>query len=305
MRAASVDLGTNTFRLLVAEYNDGREGIHILREERQVVRMGEGLAVYGEMAPQAQERALKALQQFSEILRGLGVERVWAVATSVFREAGNARTFLRRASDVLGFPIEVISGEEEAEFTLKGALMGLGLSEGILFDIGGGSTEYIRFQDRTPMSILSTDLGVVKLTETFLLNDPPTMGEMEDLWAHVRRGMEVVEMRLGEEVWPLVGTAGTVTTLAAIDMGLTVYQHEKVHGYLLEKRKMELMLSLFLSRTRHERLEIPGLEEGREDLIIPGTVITLATMDIWGQEALTVSDLGLREGVLLDGLGEY
>jgi exopolyphosphatase/guanosine-5'-triphosphate,3'-diphosphate pyrophosphatase len=305
MRAASVDLGTNTFRLLIAEWDGYSERIHILHEERKIVRMGEGLAVLGKMAPQAQKRALKALHQFREVLEALKVGRVRAVATSVFREAGNAKPFLLQASNTLGFPIEIISGEEEARLTLKGALMGLRLSKGILFDIGGGSTEYVRFQSQTPIRLLSTTLGVVKLAETFLCHDPPTQREMQDLWTYVRRATEKTKEQLGEEAWPLIGTAGTVTTLAAIDMGLSVYQHDKVHGYLLDKKKIEHMLSLFLSRTKHERLGILGLEEGREDLIIPGTVITLVTMESWDQEILTVSDLGLREGVLLDGFREY
>jgi len=303
MRVASVDLGTNTFRLLVVDYGGKCQEIRPLHEERRVVRMGEGLAQKGRIVSQAQERALKALEDFRDTLETLKVEKVVAVATSVFREASNAQPFLLRAQEVLGAPIKVISGEEEARLTLKGALLGLDVLKGVLFDIGGGSTEYIRFQDHTPLKIISTSLGVVKLTETFLLHDPPTQEEMRMLWAYVRKEMEKVGERLGKDPWPLLGTAGTVTTLAAIDMGLSVYQHEKVHGYTLRKVRIEEMLSDFLSLTRHERLRMPGLEEGREDLIIPGTVITLATMELWNQEVLRVSDLGLREGVLLDALG--
>jgi len=303
MRAASVDLGTNTFRLLVVDYDGECQGIRPLHEERRVVRMGEGLAQQGGIVPQAQERALKALKAFRETLETLGVEKVVAVATSVFREAFNAHPFLLRAQEALGAPIKVISGEEEARLTLKGALLGLDLFKGVLFDIGGGSTEYIRFQDHTLLKVISTSLGVVKLTETFLFHDPPTQEEMRMLWAQVKKEMEEVGERLGKDPWPLVGTAGTVTTLAAIDMGLSIYQHEKVHGYTLGKVRIEGMLSDFLSLTRGERLKMPGLEEGREDLIIPGTVITLATMELWNQEVLRVSDLGLREGVLLDALG--
>lgn len=303
MRVASVDLGTNTFRLLVVDYCGECQGIRPLHEERRVVRMGEGLAQQGGMVPQAQERAQEALKAFRETLETLEVERVVAVATSVFREASNAHPFLLRAQEALGIPINVISGEEEARLTLKGALLGLGLLKGVLFDIGGGSTEYIRFQDHTPLKVISTSLGVVKLTETFLFHDPPTQEEMRMLWVQVKKEMEEVGERLGKDPWSLVGTAGTVTTLAAIDMGLSIYQHEKVHGYILGKVRIEEMLSGFLSLTRNERLKIPGLEEGREDLIIPGTVITLATMELWNQEVLRVSDLGLREGALLDALG--
>lgn len=303
MRIASVDLGTNTFRLLVVNYDGECRGIRPLHEERRVVRMGEGLAQQGRMMPQAQERALGALKAFRDTLETLGVQRAVAVATSVFREASNAYPFLLKAQEVLGVPIKVISGADEARLTLKGALLGLDLSEGVLFDIGGGSTEYIRFQDHVPLEAISTPLGVVKLTESLLFNDPPTQEELRVLWVRVKREIEGVKGHLGGDPWPLVGTAGTVTTLAAIDMGLSIYQHEKVHGYVLGKGRIEEMLYTFLSMSRDERLEISGLEEGREDLIIPGTVITLATMELWGHEVLKVSDLGLREGVLLDALG--
>ncbi len=303
MKVASVDLGTNTFRLMVVEYRGNCKDIWPLHEERRVVRIGEGVAREGKMALQAQERALGALREFRVKLEGLGVEKVVAVATSVFREAANASDFLQLAWETLGVPIRIISGDEEASLTLKGALIDLEASKGVLFDIGGGSTEFIRFRNRAPFRLISIPIGVVKLAETFLSHDPPLLEEMDALRDYVREGLSEVREHLGKEEWPLVGTAGTVTTLAAVDMGLSVYQHEMIHGYLLRKERVEEMLSTFLSMKKVERLQIPGLEEGREDLIVPGAIITLETMALWNQESLIVSDLGLREGALLDALG--
>lgn len=302
MKAASIDLGTNTFRLLAIEKR-GNSTVRVLDQMRRVVRLGEGLANTKEISPQARERALAVLREFRSSLEGKGVEQVFAVATSVFREAQNAQPFLREASRVLGTPIRVISGEEEARLTLLGGLWSLEAREGVLFDIGGGSTEFIRFVHSTPRKLVSTPMGVVKLTETFLHHDPPTSQEVEALKGAVKEEMERVLHTLGPVAPTLIGTAGTVTTLAAIDLGLSIYHHSKVHGHLLTRRRIEELLQAFLATTREERLRMKGMEEGREDLIIPGTIITLQAMGAWEKEELIVSDLGLREGVLLDGLG--
>ncbi len=304
MKAASIDLGTNTFRLLAIQVDKNSSPIlTILYQDRKIVRMGEGLAATGKVTPQAQERALAALKDFKKALEEHGIDRIFVAATSVFREAQNAQTFLEKAREVLGVPIQVVSGEEEARLTLLGGLWNLKVQEGILFDIGGGSTEFIRFRERKPVNLISTPLGVVKLTESLLHHDPPTPQEMETLERVVTIEVKKVAETLGNHPLTLVGTAGTVTTLAAIDIGLSIYDHSKVHGHVLTRGRIEEMLKTFLVSTREERLKMKGMERGREDLIIPGTIITLKTMEVWDQKGLVVSDLGLREGVLLDGLG--
>jgi len=303
MKAASIDLGTNTFRLLAIEKGEDRHSIEILAQEREVVRMGEGLASTGKIAPQARERALKVLGKFRKTLKSHGIERALAVATSVFREAENAEEFLQEAAKVLGSPIKVISGEEEARLTLLGGLWGLDVEEGLLFDIGGGSTEFILFAHRTPLKLLSTPLGVVKLTEAMIHHDPPTTLELKMLRERIREEVNKAAQSLGARPPSLIGTAGTVTTLAAIDLGLVIYDHSKVHGHRLTRKGVEEMLNMFLSLSREERLRLKGMEKGREDLIIPGTLITLEVMETWRKEELIVSDLGLREGALMYGLG--
>jgi len=303
MKAASIDMGTNTFRLLAVQVDKNPPTIKILHQDRRVVRMGEGLASTGKMTPQAQGRALAVLKDFRKALEEHGIDQVFAVATSVFREAQNAQTFLDRAQEVLGVPIRVVSGEEEARLTLLGGLWNLEVRNGVLFDIGGGSTEFIRFQERKPINLISTPLGVVKLTETLLHHDPPTPQEMRTLERMVGVEVERVAEALGNHSFTLIGTAGTVTTLAAIDIGLSIYDHDEIHGHVLTRERIEEMLKTFLACTREERLKMKGMEKGREDLIIPGTVITLKAMEVWDQKRLVVSDLGLREGALLDGLG--
>ena len=303
MKAASIDLGTNTFRLLAVEKGEGCHSIKVLVQKRAIVRMGEGLATTGMISPQARNRAFKVLEDFRDTLKDLGIERCFPVATSVFREARNAEEFLVEASRILGCPIRVISGEEEARLTLLGGLWDLEIESGILFDIGGGSTEFILFSRRSPLKLVSTPLGVVKLTEAMIHHDPPTPREVERIRAQIRKELKEVTGVLGSRAENLVGTAGTVTTLAAIDLELSIYDHQKVHGHRLTRDRIEDLLKIFLSLSRKERLKIKGMEEGREDLIIPGTLITLETMENWGQKELVVSDLGLREGALIDGLG--
>lgn len=303
-RIASVDMGTNTFRLLIVESSGDCQRIKPICQERRVVRMGEGLAERGEIPDQAVERGLDALYQFKVALLNWNVQRVIPIATSVFREAVNALSFLVKAREILNTDVRVITGKEEAYLTLLGALKGLpNIESGLLFDIGGGSTELIRFRGRRATKVFSTHLGVVKLTEKYLHHDPPPTNELNLMKREIEDEIKKVKEALQQKEPILLGTAGTVTTLAAIELGLRFYEHQKVHGHLLKREAIENILNMLLKMNKGERLKVPGLEEGREDLIIPGAVITLSTMDAFFQDCVLVSDFGLREGIILDALG--
>lgn len=240
------------------------------------------------------------------------MERVFAVATSVVRRAVNRDTFLAGASERAGIDIEVITGDEEARLSLLGVLSVVGTGgRKLVMDIGGGSTEFIVSEDGSVAGEWSMEMGVVHLTEKHLVSDPPASDELAGLEAEIKGVIDDLKRRMTDDgVDPsginpshggaLVGTAGTITTLAAVDQDLKVYDRDRINNYLLQKGKIEDIYKRLSGLTLEERGEILSLEKGREDLIIPGSAIALEAMDSFGFAELVVSDAGLLEGVILD-----
>ena len=304
-RLATIDLGTNTVRLLVVESADG--GWRTLLETQRVTRLGEDQAATGRLHPEPMRRTAATVAEFSRAARALGARRVRIVATSAVREAGNRDEFVTHLEVLAGERVEVVSGEDEARLTLRGVVSGLpGLGPAfVLFDIGGGSTEFVLSRGGEPAAAVSLKLGVVPLSEEW--GDPgPVRGER---FARLRA---LVERRLADEVpdaiaradaTDLVGTAGTVTTLAALDLGLPAYDAAVVHGHRLHRAGVERQLARLGALDVAARGRLPCLEPGRADLIIPGIAICLAAMARFGRDTVVVSDHGLREGILCEALG--
>lgn len=311
---ASIDIGTNTFRLLISDLDDN--GIlHPRLLKREITRLGGGFTTNGLLTEGSMNRGLNTLSAFSELLREHGVKKVRAVATSVVREAENGRDFISLVKDNTGLDVEVIGGEEEASLALKGVLSCVNVRTryALAFDIGGGSTEYILSSRGSPLYSESLRLGVVHATETFLKSDPPKKEEVGRLSSHVTEILRPFPERLAETglrgMLPpdnsditLVGTAGTITTLAAMDLGLESYDPSKVNNHFLTHETVKRLFTLMLPLTLSERRRLKALEGGREDLIIAGTIIVLKTMEVFGFEKMLVSDGGLLEGVLVDML---
>jgi exopolyphosphatase/guanosine-5'-triphosphate,3'-diphosphate pyrophosphatase len=304
-RLATVDLGTNTVRLLVVEA-DAR-GWRPLHQTQRVTRLGEGQTGAGCLLPEPMRRTAAAVAEFAQAARGLGATRVRIVATSAVREAGNRGEFVARLEAESGEPVEVVSGEDEARLTLQGVTSGLpGLGDAfVLFDIGGGSTEFVLARGGVAAAAVSLRLGVVPLVEEW--GEPGPVR-----WDRFARMREGVERRLAAEVPDtivtagtdeLVGTAGTVTTLAALDLGLSTYDAARVHGHRLGRVAVERELARLGALSVADRGRLPCLEPGRADVIIPGIAICLATMARFRREHLVVSDRGLREGILYELLG--
>ncbi len=311
-RLAAIDLGTNTVRLLVADADPGA-GLRPLHGEQVVARLGEGLAASGRLAPAAMARAMAAVAGYCARARRLGATRILVVATAAVRQARNGDRFLARlaASPAGAAPpdveVRVVSGETEARLTLLGVLSGLPPATGriAVLDIGGGSTELIVGEGVRTAALVSLPLGVVGLAERFFHADPVEDAELAACAAHVAA-------RLAADAWPamrplaarrLVGTAGTITTLAALDLGLAAYDAARVHGHRLTRPRMAALRARLAALPVAARARLPALEPGRADLIVPGTVVALAVLDGLGLDELTVSDAGLREGILLDAVG--
>jgi exopolyphosphatase/guanosine-5'-triphosphate,3'-diphosphate pyrophosphatase len=304
-RMASLDLGTNTFRLLIGE--PGNTGMRRLLVENRITRLGENLKEGGPLHPPALERSLSALAGFRGLMDEYRVALHRAVGTSALRRAGDAEGFIRLVRERTGIRVEVIPGLEEARLTSKGVLWAVG-DRGrrvVVFDIGGGSTEFVFLEEGRPRVSRSLELGVVRLTERWLAHDPPRGAELEGLRRAVAGSFAEVE-GLARQAWgeeradALVGTAGTPTTLAAMLLGLESYDPERVNGYVLRRRDLEGLLTRLCAQSRAERLRLPGLERGREDVILAGICIVLGAMLSFGTSEVVVSDGGLLDGVLLD-----
>jgi len=299
---AAIDIGTNTLRLLIAEAVTPDE-FTILHEEQEITRLGEGLMPTRLLQDAPRRRSLTVLRRFADLTRSFKAVEVSVAATSAMREARNGQEFVAEIGREAGLALRVIDGGEEARLTLLGVRHGLrlGLRRVLAIDIGGGSTEFILATGDAIEGIVSTGLGVVKLTEQYLVSDPPAVGEL-------RRLKEVVGTRIdrlrgelpGLEGAQLVGTAGTVTTLAAIDLALVTYDRQKVQGHRLGLARVVELLDRLAALPLRERREIPGLESGRADIILAGASILAASMERLGYHELQVSDNGLREGILLD-----
>jgi exopolyphosphatase/guanosine-5'-triphosphate,3'-diphosphate pyrophosphatase len=296
---ASIDLGTNTARLLIGSECDGR----VVRSHitRRITRLGGGFSKETGISPEAAARTVGALKDFAAALKEFQVTQLRAVATSAVRDAVNRDEFCREVKTETGIQLEVISGEEEGRLTLLGVRSGLDVIADtmLVFDVGGGSTEYTVAQSDRILFTKSLPLGVVRLTEG--------KGSSAAIADKIARELKLLLEEMDSNgVAPLcnnatlIATAGTATTLAAIDIGLVDYDYSKVNNHLLEISNIRNIFSRLACLTPKERLQqIIGLEEGREDLIIAGTLLTLKSMEIFGSTTLKVSDFGLLEGVLL------
>ncbi len=310
-RLASIDAGTNTVRLLIADINDAV--IMPVAYERVITRLGGNFrpetGIHGDSA----ERTIRALHGFSRIIRDAGnVEEVFAVATSVVRRALNRDSFISEVLERTGIRIRVISGQEEAAFSLAGVLSVVGNNGKMLvFDIGGGSTEFIAIEGTRLKGSWSMEMGVVHLTEEYLKKDPSDKDEIKGLEKEINRLLSLLAVRMENDgAAPhdysrakgarLVGTAGTITTLAAMAQGLEVYDQSKINNFMLKKEDVGRAFSLLSGLTLKQREKVLSLEKGREDLIVAGAEIVLCVMERFGFDELVASDAGLLEGVLIE-----
>lgn len=302
MILAGVDIGTLTCRLLIARLSESGR-LTELHAERRILRLGEGVDDSRRLSPAAIDRVLDTLRDWRAVIERYQVDGEVAVATSAVRDAANRDTFVARIKQAAGFDVEVISGTDEARRTLLGLRSDLppDVRDILGVDIGGGSTEFIvDRQDGTPL-VRSIDIGVVRVTERYLHHDPPTGEELEEARRVIRE--HVVRQRPifgGLETTTVVGRAGTITTVAAMAQRLPAYEPARIHNYMLTLDAIAPIQLELLSRTKDQRRGLPGLEAGREDVIVAGIVILTTILDTLGVRTCLVSDRGLREGVLLD-----
>lgn len=301
-RLAGIDIGTLTSRLLIADLPaDNR--LSELCSERRILRLGEGVDQSKRLKHEAVERVIHCLKDWRATIESYHVHAHVAVATSAVRDAANKQEFLNRVRSEAGFEVEILSGDEEARRTMLGIHSGLpgDIKDVLALDIGGGSTEFIlALQGQSPV-VRSIDIGVVRLSERLLHHDPPTRHEIAEARAWIQRETTVVLAAMPRRTGlTFVGTAGTITSLAAMALQLPAYDAARIHNYRLALNMITDLEKHLLSRSKAARIGMPGLERNREDVIAAGAIILQTVMEMLGEEECLVSDLGLREGILLD-----
>ena len=286
MRVGVVDLGTNSTRLLVADV-DGQRVEEVFRRS-VITRLGEGVDERRKLLPLPIARVRNVLSEYRRELEHLDAERVLAIGTSAVRDAENGEAFLGEIEWSYGFASRLLSGNEEAELTRRCVANGRGLGDGTLvLDVGGGSTELITAQEQT-----SIDVGSVRLTERHLRSDPPTREELETAAETVRAELPALEPN------DAIGVAGTVTTLAALELG--GHDLQRVHGYRLSREAVGAPLERLASLPLAERRQLPGLEPERAPVIVGGVVVVREVLDRYGLDGLDASERDLLHGAALE-----
>ena len=301
-RLAGIDIGTLTCRLLIADL-PANNRLNELCSERRILRLGEGVDQSKRLKHEAVERVIHCLKDWRATIESYHVHAHVAVATSAVRDAANKQEFLNRVRSEAGFEVEILSGDEEARRTMLGIHSGLpgDIKDVLALDIGGGSTEFIlTLQGQSPV-VRSIDIGVVRLSERLLHHDPPTRQEITEARAWIQRETTVVLAAMPQRTGlTFVGTAGTITSLAAMALQLPAYDAARIHNYRLALNTITDLEKHLLSRSKAARIGMPGLERNREDVIAAGAIILRTVMDILGERECLVSDRGLREGVLIE-----
>ncbi|GAA3394866.1 Ppx/GppA phosphatase family protein [Streptomyces roseoviridis] len=307
-RVAGIDCGTNSIRLLVADVDPKTGELVELDRRMTIVRLGQGVDETGRLAPEALERTFAACREYAEVIKELGVGgpsdegkgRIRFVATSASRDAENRADFVNGVVEILGVEPEVITGDQEAELSFTGATKELrGDDRYLVVDIGGGSTEFV-VGNRHVEAARSVDIGCVRLTERHVRSDPPTAAEVEAIVADVRAALDLAAetVPIGEAD-TLVGLAGSVTTVAAIALGLDAYDSERIHRSRISFDQVAEVVGRLLVSTHDERAAIPVMHPGRVDVIIAGALVLLEIMERTGAAEVVVSEHDILDGIAL------
>ncbi len=301
-RLAAVDIGTNSIRLLVADVDgSGRDAkLRPLDRRMRITRLGQGVDRARALAADAIDRTVDVLREYRAALNDHHVERLRATATSAARDASNRDEFFASVRDVLGAMPELLSGEEEARLSFLGATADLDApAPYLVVDIGGGSTEFVLGAEY-PTALASLDIGCVRITEQFLVSDPPAPEELANAIATVRDLVaEVPRLVPGAaNAATLVGLAGTITTIAAVEQGLPEYDAERIHHFRLTRDAAEEVFRTLATETAAQRAHNPGLEEGRVDVIVGGAVVLVSILRVLGFEEVLVSEADILDGLV-------
>ena len=294
-----IDVGSNTSRLIILAHTPG-VSFRLIDQVREQVRLSEGMGAEGLLRAQPMERTIRLLRVFRGLCEANDIDTIVAVGTSAVRDARNQTEFLKRIREEVGLTLRVLTGEEEAHYGFLGAVNSLAIGNSLVVDIGGGSMELVRVEDRRPVKTVMLPAGAVRLTEAFLREDPPKAAEIRTLSRYIEyllRDLSWIEGGPGES---LVGMGGTIRTLAKIDQHLQDYPLDRVHGYVLSRRRLEQIVQRLAKLPLRKRRKFPGLSSDRADVILAGALVLFQVLEQAGYGELVVSGQGLREGVFYE-----
>lgn len=293
---AAIDCGTNSTRLLIS---DGERTFDRLM---RITRLGTGVDRTGRLDSGAMQRTLDVLGEYRSIMDRYDVEGVRIAATSAARDASNRREFFDRVGEIIGSEPELLSGDQEAELSFLGATAELPLTEGLtmVVDIGGGSTEFAVGYDSV-LGSASVDIGCVRMTEKFLHHDPPLPEELSNTLGIVAQYIDDVvrEAPLTQGAVRFVGLAGTVSTVAAVEIGLPEYDRDRIHHFVLTRAAIEDVFRTLATEALEDRIHNPGLEQQRADVIVGGCCVLVGVVRYFGIEELIVSESDILDGLIL------
>ena len=307
-KIASIDIGTHTARLLIVESVDSPRLFNVLARKRSYIYLSEDFnkIAGGGIGPKAVERTISALRDFYTVTKEHNVEDIISVSTGVVRRAVNSRYFIDTIHDRTGIDVRLISGEEEAGLTAKGVLHSLDIRGPlVIFDLGGGTTEFIQMRNDI-VDLRSLPLGAVELTRSFFQSDPPREDRISDLSAYVDRLLKETlpaEKNKTDHV-NLVGSGGTVTTLAAMINKIEIKDitHDRLNGLILDLERIKDLFAAMRSVSFSERLRMPGLDRERARVILAGTAVVIRILDFFSAKDLTVSYSDILEGNVISFL---
>jgi exopolyphosphatase/guanosine-5'-triphosphate,3'-diphosphate pyrophosphatase len=295
-RVASIDIGTNTILLLIAEV-EGRK-IHPLLEKETVARLGEDVQKNNILLKEAMDRSLQTLAQYLKRCQEFEVQKIFAAGTSALREAKNSKDFLKLVKDKLNLSIDIISGEEEARLSFLAVVEDLQEREKPIFvvDVGGGSTEFILGKGDQIKQWISLPIGSVRFTEQFLHSDPIREEEWGKMEKKIRK--HLINIPHSQEPLSMVAVGGTATTLASVEQGLEDFIVKKIHHFILKKEALKNQILIYRSKTIEERKKILGLPIARADVILAGAAILYMAMEELNCPSVLISCHGVRYGLL-------
>ena len=303
---ASIEIGTNSIRMLIAEKDISENTLKPILRKRVITRLGKNFNKKEAriIEPESMSRSISVLSEFFDIARQFDIPSPIVIATGVARDARNRNTFIDLIDKKLGHTVKVITGKEESCLTCRGVLSSLnhGAEPVLIFDCGGGSTEFIWTNSEYEKSI-SIKLGAVILTDDYLITDPPKDEEINEIISQIdsifKVKLEYIK-KLCKETFSLVGTGGAIMSVAAIIHGIQETEFDKkLNGLIIKRRDIELLFTKIKRMPKEERLNLTGLEPGREDIVVAGTIIVMKIMDYFEKDEILISYADLLEGILL------
>ena len=306
-RIAAIDIGTNSFHLLVAAVDPKLRTFRIIQAEKATTRLGERDPETGELTEAAMQRGLETLRQFRDLAASHRVEQIVTAATSAVREAPNGRDFLQTILDDLGMEVDLVSGPEEARLIYLGVLSGMPFGDRphLLLDIGGGSTELILADGRDARALTSTRVGAVRLQRDFVRDDPMPPQRRSFLQAFIQGSLEPAVDKVRRRIKPgetpvLVATSGTAMAIGSLAGSEEERPPRKLHGYRVTRQSLNQVVDRLITMTPAQRRELAPINDRRAEIIVPGALILQTTMKMLGVEEFVLSERALREGLIVD-----